>query len=351
MIILIYNNFGNFIWEKINEKYIDIKTQLLQNALKDIVNFDINELPTEQANIIKQLQERISLQPELDITQMDEIVSIFNETMQNVWKTYLNTQNGLLIHATTNNTIIQDNGNTLSTSLYIPGELTETFINLKQAFIIEPDNIVLTSSRNVFSNASTLKSSLLLESPEQIKRKRLEKQLDDEFTSEIIVSHYKIIGFLALEEISEERKKTLQELGIPIKYVIDGKLKDSQTETPQEDILTNPITVETPKEIQNTQEDSIEDILTNPITVETPEEIQNTKEDSIENTQPSPNIPRTMEDELKLFKKWYSIVDKIPQNFRNSFIKLKMDIANFITNMIKSKEPKAEKKDLEKGKE
>ena len=40
-------------------------------------------------------------------------------------------------------------------------ELTETFINLKQAFIIEPDNIVLTSSRNVFSNASTLKSSLL----------------------------------------------------------------------------------------------------------------------------------------------------------------------------------------------
>ena len=327
MIILIYNNFGNFIWEKFNEKYIDIKTQLLQNALKDIVNFDINELPTEQANIIKQLQERISLQPELDITQMDEIVSIFNETMQNVWKTYLNTQNGLLIHATTNNTIIQDNGNTLSTSLYIPGELTETFINLKQAFIIEPDNIVLTSSRNVFSNASTLKSSLLLESPEQIKRKRLEKQLDDEFTSEIIVSHYKIIGFLALEEISEERKKTLQELGIPIKYVIDGKLKDSQTETPQEDILTNPITVETP------------------------EEIQNTKEDSIENTQPSPNIPRTMEDELKLFKKWYSIVDKIPQNFRNSFIKLKMDIANFITNMIKSKEPKAEKKDLEKGKE
>lgn len=248
---------------------------------------------------------------------MQEIVHKFNGIIEDSWKDYIEKGEGLLVHATTS-PVIENNGNSLSTSLYIPNALTETFLNLQQAFIVKPNKIEMAISRNNHSNAERLRTDvdMLLETPKQVKQKRLEQQSKDEYTSEIIVSDFDIIGFLALEDISEERKEELAKNGIPIKVIKDGKLEDLETENKREDILGE---IETQK-IQEQQQQE--------------KELQKSK--------------RTVDSGIGLFETWYNAIDRVPQNVKNKFLKMRSDIVKFIGEKIKNRNKIQEiKKDME----
>lgn len=308
------SQLGEKLWEEIEEGYNAKQEEIYVKALKKIADFDTSELTEVQAEVVKRLQEKIADNP-TDIEQMQEIVHKFNGIIEDSWKDYIEKGEGLLVHATTS-PVIENNGNSLSTSLYIPDVLTETFLNLKQAFIVKPKKIEIALDRNMFSNTERLRTDILLETPEQVKQKRLEQQSTDEYTSEIIVSDFDIIGFLALEDISQERKEELAKNGIPIKVIRDGKLEDLETEGKREDILGE---IET----QKTQEQQ-----------QPEKELQKSK--------------RTVDSGIGLFETWYNAIDRVPQNLKNKFLKMRSDIVKFIGKKIKNRNKNQEiKKDEE----
>ena len=315
------SQLGEKFWEEIEEGYNAKQRAIYEKALENISVFDTSELTKVQAEVIKELQEKIADNP-TKIEQMQEIVDKFNGIVEESWKDYIEKGEGLLVHATTS-PLIENNGNSLSTSLYIPDALTETFLNLQQAFIVKPNKIEIALSNNMYSNLERLRTDILLETPKQVKQKRLGEQFKDEYTSEIIVSDFEIVGFLALEEISEERKEELVKNGIPIKVIKDGKLEDLETENKPKDILEE---IETQK-LQEQHQPEKEQYRQESFKDEIEDEFKKKEEESQESK-------RTVDSGISMFEKWYNSIDKVPKNVKNEFLKMRSDIVKFIGEKI-----------------